>query len=191
MSYDFSTFKKRLNEAKDWLLQELSRVRTGRATPALFDGVRVASYGAQVPINNIAGVTVEDARTIRIAPWEKDQIRAIESAIASANLGVSVIVDDQGVRVIFPELTAERRESLLKIVKSKHEDARVSVRTARDEVWEDIQKKERSGEIPEDDKFRLKDEMQENVDETNKSLDASVETKKERNFGLSRNFTDL
>ncbi|MAG12578.1 ribosome recycling factor [bacterium] len=178
MSYDFSTFKKRLNEAKDWLLQELSRVRTGRATPALFDGVRVASYGAQVPINNIAGVTVEDARTIRIAPWEKDQIRAIESAIASANLGVSVIVDDQGVRVIFPELTAERRESLLKIVKSKHEDARVSVRTARDEVWEDIQKKERSGEIPEDDKFRLKDEMQENVDETNKSLDASVERKK-------------
>jgi len=175
--YDFSSFKKRLDEAKDWLSQELSHVRTGRATPTLLDGVKVASYGAQVPINNIAGITVENAKAIRIAPWDKDQIRAIEVAITDANLGVSVTVDDQGVRVIFPELTTERRELLGKVVKSKHEDARVSVRTARDETWEDIQKKEHTGDISEDDKFRLKDEMQKSVDEVNKAFEEMVERK--------------
>jgi len=177
MLYDFSIFKKRIADVEEWFADELSRVRTGRATPMLLDSVRVASYGSKVPINTVASVTVEDAKTIRISPWEKDNIRAIEVAITDANLGISTAVDDQGVRVIFPDLTTERREALMKIVNGKHEEARISARKARDEVWDDIQKKERAGEIPEDDKFRLKDEMQKVVDEANKKLEGMVERK--------------
>jgi len=182
MPYDFSGLKKRIADVEEWFSQELSRVRTGRATPTLLDSVRVSSYGAMVPVNNIAGVTVEDAKTVRITPWEKDNIRAIEIAITDANLGISISVDDQGVRVIFPVLTSERRDALMKIVKNKHEESRISLRTARDETWEDIQKKERDGDVSEDDKFRLKYEMQKLVDEANKKLDEMVEKKEKEIF---------
>ncbi len=179
MSYDFSIFKKRIAEVEGWLTKELSHIRTGRATPSILDSVRIESYGAAMPISHVAGVIVEDAKTIRITPWDKGHIKAIEKAIGSEGLGVSVAVDDQGVRVIFPELTSERRVALMKVVHSKHEEARVSARAARDEVWDDIQKKEREGKIPEDDKFRFKDEMQKTVDDSNKKFDDMV-ARKER-----------
>lgn len=177
MAYDFSSLKARRTEVEEWLGKELSAIRTGRATPSILDGVKIDSYGAQVPINHAAGVTIEDAKTLRITPWDKGQIKDIEGAINSADLGLSVAADDSGIRVIFPELTADRRDQLVKVLKSKIEEAKVSLRGIRDEVWGDIQKKEKDGEITEDDKFRFKDEMQKLIDEGTKTFDEMGERK--------------
>jgi len=177
MSYDFSELKEKVRETKEWLARELSAVRTGRATPAILDNIKVDSYGAKVPVNHIAGITIEDAKTLRVAPWDKSQVSEVEKAINDAGLGVSVNSDEQGVRVGFPELTSERRDSLRKVVNAKHEEARVSLRSTRDDIWSDIQKKERSDEVSEDEKFRLKEEMQKIVDEANKELDETIERK--------------
>lgn len=171
MRYDISTFETRTKEIREWLQRELSGVRTGRATPELFEGVRVESYGTQVPISHMAGVTIDDARTIRITPWDKGQIRDVERALNTANLGVSVIVDDQGIRVAFPELTGERRVALTKLAKGKAEEARISLRKARDEAWSDVQEKEKEGALSEDEKFKAKDELQKSIDGANAAID--------------------
>jgi len=177
--YDFSQIKTRLDEIKEWLKKELSSVHTGRATPALLDNIMIDSYGIKTAIPHVAAVSVEDARTLRVAPWDKGQIKDIESAITKADLGISASSDDSGIRVFFPELTAERRTTLTKVVKEKLEEARISIRKERDEVWSDIQGKEKAGDMSEDDKFRGKDDLQKIVDEVNKNLEEVAE-KKER-----------
>lgn len=171
MAYDFKPFEKRIAEIADRLGKELSGVRTGRATPAILDGIQVESYGTRMPLNQVANIAVEDARTLRVAPWDASVSKEIEKAITVANLGLSIGVDEKGVRVSFPELTSERRVGLLKLAKEKVEDSRTALRVARDEVWSDIQKLEREGAMPEDDKFRSKDEMQKRVDAANKAFD--------------------
>ncbi len=180
MAYDFTAFKKGLLTVEEWLSNEYLTVRTGRATPAILDSVWLESYGARTPIKHVASISIEDARTIRVSPWDKAQIKAIEKAIAEANLGLGTSSDSQGVRVFFPELTAERRTALMKVVREKLEHARVSVRSERDEIWSDLQEKERDGEIAEDEKFRLKEEMQKFVDSTNSKLEEmSIRKEKE------------
>jgi len=171
MAYDFKGFDKKIAEVVAHAQKELSGVRTGRAAPAILDTILVESYGSRVAINTIASVSVEDARTLRVAPWDASLGKEIEKAITQANLGLSVAMDERGVRVAFPELTAERRQSLIKVAKEKIEDCRTRLRLARDEVWDDIQKKEKEGAMPEDDKFRAKDEMQKRVDAANKQFD--------------------
>ena len=160
MAYNFSELKKKTNEVKERLLKEYQSVRTGRATPALLDSVRVSSYGATIAINQIAAISVEDAKTLRVSPWDASQVKEIEKAVTDAGLGVPVSSDDKGVRVSFPELTSERRAQLLKVVKDKLEQARISLRVLRDDTWEDIQKREKSKEFGEDEKFRYKEEME-------------------------------
>ena len=155
----------------------MSGIRTGRATPTLLDGVQVEAYGARMPISQVASLSTEDARTLRITPWDASQTKEIERAITLANLGVSSAVDDKGLRVFFPELTSERREQLLKISKQKLEEARVALRGERDKVWSDIQAKEKDGKLSEDEKFRAKDEMQKLIDEGNKKLEELAERK--------------
>ena len=167
MAYNFTSFKNRIGDIADWLAKEYLSVRTGRATPLLLDGVMIDSYGSKQPVKHVAAINTEDARTIRVVPWDKGQMKAIETAISSANLGVSVSPDSSGIRVIFPELTEERRKQLTKVVKDKLEDARISLRKEREEVWNDIQKEEKEGRMSEDDKFRGKDELQKLVDEGN------------------------
>lgn len=169
--YDFKTFTTKVNEVEEWLRKEYQGLRTGRAAPALLDGIQVESYGARMPLNQVASITVEDARTLRVAPWDTSQVKEIEKAITNANLGVGVSADEKGVRATFPELTSERRDSLIKIAKDKLEDARQSIRGSREETWSDIQKQEREGEITEDEKYRFKDELQKHVDEVNKRLE--------------------
>ncbi len=171
MAYDFKPFEKKIAEAVERLTRDFAGVRTGRATPAILDGIMVESYGARVNIQNIASVGVEDARTLRISPWDSSMNKEIEKAIMLADLGLSTSVDDRGVRVSFPELTGERRLALIKIAKEKLEDARAHLRSEREEVWGDIQKQERDGEMSEDEKFRAKDEMQKRVDQGNAHLE--------------------
>lgn len=181
--YNFINFKSKLKNIEDWLKNELGQVRTGRATPSILDRIFVESYGSKVPVNQIASIAIEDAKSIRIIPWDKSQSKSIEKAIVAENLGVSVSVDEKGVRVFFPELTTESKTLLLKVAKEKTEQAKISVRTERDRVWTDIQQKEKEGEVGEDDKFRLKNEMQKIVDESNKNFESSFSKKEKEIMG--------
>jgi len=163
--------QKKLQEAKDWLQKEFANIRTGQASPALLDSVKVESYGSILPLNQVANVGVEDARTLRISPWDSSQVATIEQAIRDTDLGVSLATDSSGVRVIFPELTVERREQLLKLAKSKLEDARIAVRSTRDEAMKQIDKSEKSGDISEDEKYSQKETTQATVDTINNELE--------------------
>ncbi len=169
--------KKRFSEIIEWLEKEFSAIRTGQATPTLLDSIRVESYGAFLPFNQVGSVGVEDARTLRISPWDATQVKAVERAISDANLGLSVMTDSSGVRVIFPELTGERRQQLIKFAKTKLEDARVSVKAVRDEVMKGIDAAEKAGEMSQDDKFSQKEEAQKIVDATNRALEARFSEK--------------
>jgi len=179
MAYNFSQLKQSIATTEDWLKKEFSGIRTGRANPAILDGVKVESYGSFMPINQLANVSVADARMLVISPWDSSQVKAIEKAIIDSGLGLSVNVDDKGIRVIFPELTSDRRAGLLKIAKQKLEDARVTLRTERERVIKDIDKQEKEGVMSEDEKFRLKAELQKMLDESGRNLEGMF-GKKER-----------
>jgi ribosome recycling factor len=172
MAYNTTNFKQELKKVEDWLSKEYSQVHTGRATPMVLDSVLVESYGSKMPIKNVAGISIEDPKTLRIAPWDKNQIKDIESSIQAANLGLSIVSDSDGVRVIFPMLTTENRARLVNVLKEKLEDARISVRKERgDEI-------NKTGDLSEDEQKRAKDDIQKCVDESNKNLEA-IFTKKE------------
>ncbi len=177
MPYDYKNFDAKIAGAKEWLAKEFRAVRTGRANPSILDGIQVSAYGSMMPLKQVAQIGVEDARTIRISPYDPSTAKDIERAVAAANLGVGTGADSSGVRITFPELTGERRQELIKMAKTKLEDARTAVRVARDEVWKDVQEKERVGTLTEDDKFSLKEELQKRVDKANDELQAAFEAK--------------
>jgi len=179
MAYDFSAFDKKAAAAQEWLGKEYSGLRTGRAAPAILDGVQVSAYGSLMPLKQVANVGVEDPRTLRVTAYDASIIKDIEKGIGAANLGVGVVADGAGLRVMFPELTADRREQLVKAAKQKLEEARTAVRVARDECWKDIQAKEEEGGMGEDEKFRLKDDLQKRVDAVNDALEKAFDRKEE------------
>ena len=170
MAYDFKALDGKLAGAKDWLQREYQGLRTGRAAPAILDSISVQAYGSMMPLKQVATIGIEDARSLRVQAFDPSIIKDIERAISQADLGVGIGSDASGVRVTFPELTSERREQLIKLAKSKLEDARTTVRLGRDETWKDIQDQEKEGTLTEDDKFRLKEEMQKKVDAANEEL---------------------
>lgn len=171
MSYNTQNFIIELKKIEEWLSKEYSSVHTGRATPMILDSISVESYGSRMPIKNVASVTVEDSKTLRVSPWDKTQIKGIEIAISEANLGLSVLSDGEGVRVIFPMLTTENRAKLVKILKEKLEEARISVRKTRQAEIEGLDG------LPEDEEKRAKDEIQKRVDEANSNLEAIFDKK--------------
>jgi ribosome recycling factor len=177
MAYDFTGFNRAADLTIEWLKREFSGIRTGRAAPAILDNVSVSAYGSKVPINQVATISVEGPKSLRIIPWDKNVSKDIDSAIRESNLGVSVSIDDQGLRVSFPELTSERRTMLTKLAKEKYEESRITLRGERERVLADIDKKEKAGEMSEDDKFRHRAELQKKVDETNNTLEALFEKK--------------
>jgi ribosome recycling factor len=171
MAYNFQPFKSASEATLAWMQKEYAALRTGRSTPQILDGIQVDSYGSKMPINQLANISIEDARTLRIAPWDKTVSKSIDTAIRESNLGLSVALDDQGLRVSFPELTADRRTSLAKVAKQKLEEARIRVRTEREKVHSDLEKQEKLGLLSKDDTFRGKTELQKLVDEVNKKLE--------------------
>lgn len=177
MVYNFSKFNERVKEIHAWLAKELGGLRSGRAAPAALDGVLVESYGSQMPIKHLASIALEDARTLRVSPFDASASKNIEKAITAANLGLSVSADEIGVRVHFPELTSERRAALVKVAKEKLEAARVSVRKIRDEALRDIEQKEKEGGMGEDEKFRLKKELDKLSEAENQKLAEAFERK--------------
>jgi ribosome recycling factor len=172
MAYNFSVLKTHISELQEWLKNEFGTIRTGRATPSILDKVAVEAYGNMSPINQVASIAIEGARSLRIVPWDQSQVKAIEKAILVSNLGLSVAVDDKGLRVNFPDLTTETRMQFVKLSKQKLEEARKTLRRHREDCWEDIQAKEKEGGMGEDEKFRLKNEMQKMIDDTNGALEA-------------------
>ncbi|MES2213212.1 MAG: ribosome recycling factor [Patescibacteria group bacterium] len=171
MAYNFSPLKQSIKDIEEWLKREYTTIRTGRATPAILDGVHVEAYGSDMTITQLANISVEDARMLRVAPWDMSTVKAIEKGIVASDLGLSVAVDDKGIRVMFPDLTSDRRVALVKIAKQKLEDARVTLRTEREKTIKEIERQEKEGEISEDEKFRLKTELQKMVDDTSRTLE--------------------
>lgn len=170
MAYDFSPLKAKIQETEEWLVRELSGVRTGRATPTLLDGVKAEAYGTRTPLRDIAAIAVEDARTIRIVPWDKELLKPIEKSIVEADLGVGVGSDDQGIRVSFPELTSERRVQLSKIAGDRTEQAKVTLRSHRTDAMKALDASEKEGGIGKDEVARLKTEVQKLIDMGNDTL---------------------
>lgn len=177
MSYNFSNFKSSLKKVEEFLSKEYSQLNIGRASPMVLDGVSVSSYGSYMPLKNVANISIEDPKTLRIAPWDKSQIKEIEKAIMAANIGLSLATDDMGIRVIFPQLTTETRQSLVKVLKEKLEESRITVRRERETVLNDI------STLTEDEKFRAKEELQKIIDETNANLESIFEKKETEVLG--------
>lgn len=172
-----SNIESKLKEVVVWLQKEYAGIRTGQASPGLLDSIKVLSYGALVPLNQVGNVSVEDAKTLRVNVWDASVVAAVEQGIREADIGVSLATDSSGMRVIFPDLTAERRTQLLKLAKSKLEDARITVRGVRDDVMKQIDKEEKDGDISEDEKFTQKDSVQTVVDKINNELEALFQKK--------------
>jgi len=183
MQYDFSSFTQRASEIGDWLHKEYLTIRSGQATPSLLDGVSIDVYGTRTQIFHIASIAVLNARTLLITPWDRSQIGAIESAIAAANLGVGTAPSEASIKVSFPELSGDRRVQLGKVIGEKLETARVSLRKAREEAWDNIQKNEKTGSMSEDEKFRSKEELEKKVKEVNSKLDEIAEKKRKEMEG--------
>lgn len=183
MNYDFSKIKSEGDRIKERFKQEIAALRTGRASPVLVEDLLVDSYGSKTPLKHVASITAEDARTLRITPWDASVVKSIESAIVASNLGIQPIADKQSIRLTMPGLTEERRKTLTKTLSQKLEESRISLRQERDRIWKDIQEKERTGEIPEDFKFRFKDELQKIVDKTSQDLEDSAKKKEQEIMG--------
>jgi ribosome recycling factor len=177
VTYNFGTFKAALEGTLGWLQKEYSGIRTGRATPSILDTVQVNAYGSKMPINQVASVNVEGPKSLRISPWDKPLAKDIDVAIRESNLGVSVSIDDAGLRVSFPDLTSERRQMLIRLAKDKLEEARIRTRGEREKVLGDLERRQKAGEISEDEKFRLKNELQKLVEESNKKLEELFDRK--------------
>ncbi|MFA4817159.1 MAG: ribosome recycling factor [Parcubacteria group bacterium] len=158
--------------------EELNQLRTGRASTALVENILVDYYGAKSPMKQVASITIPEPRTIVISPWDKGSLVGIESAIRESQLNLNPMNDGNVVRINIPQLTEDRRKELVKVLNQKAEEARISIRKHREDVWEEIQEMEKSGKIGEDDKFSGKDKLQEVVDGYN-SVVEDIRKKKE------------
>jgi ribosome recycling factor len=165
------TTEQKMNKSIEALKTDLGKIRTGRAHTGLLDHVQVDYYGSPVPISQVANVTLVDARTIGVQPWEKPMVGKVEKAIRDADLGLNPATQGDMIRVPMPILTEERRRDLIKVVKSEGETAKVSVRNLRrdaNNVLKDALKKK---EIPEDDERRTQDDIQKLTDKAVAEID--------------------
>ena len=161
----------RMQKAIDVLKKDLSRIRTGRATPALLDGVMVDYYGSMLPVNQVANVSVPDARMIVIQPWEKNMLPVIEKAIQTSDLGLNPQSDGNMLRLPIPPLSEERRKDLFKNCKKIGEDSKVGIRNVRRDSNEKLKKAEKDKDITQDDEKKALDEIQKLTDKFIKNVD--------------------
>lgn len=167
----------KMKKAIEVVETELSQLRTGKASVALLDPVRVNAYGSDVPIKQVASITTPDAKTISIQPWDKNLIPAIEKAIMAANLGLTPINDGKIIRINIPPLTEERRKELVKVAHKIAEEGRVAVRNVRRHINDEIKKLEKEHKISEDDRFKYTEKIQELTDKSIENIDAILKKK--------------
>jgi ribosome recycling factor len=166
----------RMQKAVDFLEESLANIRAGKASVNVLNGVFVDYYGSQTPVSGVASVTVPDAKTILIQPWDKNMIRPIEKAIIDSNIGLTPSNNGESIRLSMPPLTEERRKELVKQSKAEAENARISLRNARRDAVEAFKKAVKDG-MPEDEGKDGEAQVQKIVEKFNKSIDASFEKK--------------
>ncbi len=166
----------KMQKSLSFLQESLLNIRAGKANVNMLNGITVESYGAEMPVNQVASVTVPDAKTVLIQPWDKNVIAAIEKAIINANLGVTPSNNGESIRLNIPPLTEERRKQLVKQVKTEGENAKVSIRTARRDAVEAFKKAQKEG-MPEDMAKDGENEAQKLTDKYNKLIDAELDKK--------------
>ncbi len=171
--------KPELDRIVEYYKGELSKIRTGRASPSLVEDLQVECYGQSLPLKQLATISLGDSRSILIQPWDKSILSAIDKTISSSNLNLNPIADGDKIRIQLPPMTEENRKNFVKILKEKMEECRVSIRRWREKAWEEIQEGFKKGEIREDDKFRGKDELQKLIDEYNEKIEEMGEKKEE------------
>ena len=152
--------KDKMHKAVVHLQEEFGAVRTGRATPALVDKLRVDYYGSEVPLQQLAGFSVPEPRVLVIAPYDKGAVKAIEKAINQSDLGVNPSNDGTVIRLTFPELTADRRKGLVKVVKTRAEEGRVAVRNVRRHIRQELEQTEKDGDLSRDELDRIEKDLE-------------------------------
>jgi len=174
-----ASVKQNMDKAVEHVRREFSSIRTGRASTALLDGISVDYYGSTAPLNQIANLSVPDAKLLLITPYDKGGLGSIEKAILKSDLGLTPNNDGKVIRIPIPELTEERRKDLVKVVKRLAEDSRVSIRNIRREANDQVKKAEKNGEVPEDESHRIRDEVQKVTDGYVKKIDDVLKAKEE------------
>ena len=169
-------FEEKMQNAYDFLINDYQTKRAGRANPHVLDKLKVDYYGTPTPIQQVGNITVPEARMIQIAPWEKSLIREIEKAIMASDIGITPSNDGSVIRLVFPELTEERRKDLVKDVKKKGEEAKVAVRNIRREANDSFKKLAKT-EVSEDEIKDLEDSAQKLTDKFIKDIDKAIEEK--------------
>ena len=167
----------KMEKSVDAFKGELSKVRTGRASLALLDGINVDAYGSEMPLNQVATLTIPESRLIAIQPWDPQVIGSIEKAILKSDIGLTPVNDGKIIRLNIPQLTEERRKELVKQVKKIAEEFRVAVRNVRREAIDSLKKMKKDKEISEDDLFKLQDEAQSETDSYIAQIDDITATK--------------
>jgi ribosome recycling factor len=164
------------DKAIEHLVFELNKIRAGKASPAILNGLMVDYYGSPTPLNQVANVTTPDARTVSVQPWEKKMLAAIERAIFEANLGITPMNDGEVVRLMIPPMSEERRVTMVKQAKHAGEESKVAIRNHRHKIMDFIKKKVKDG-FPEDMGKRKEDEVQKTIDAFMVKIDKMLETK--------------
>lgn len=171
------TTKEKMNKTVSVLKQELSSLRAGRANPQVLDRITVDAYGQPMPINQLANISIPEARLLIIAPWDGKMISAIEKAIQKSDVGINPANDGKVIRLVFPELTEERRKDLVKTVKKRGEDSKVAIRAIRRDGIEQIKKQKKDGDLTEDDQKRLEEKAQKLTDDFIREIDQILTAK--------------
>ena len=166
-----------MNKTLDNLAGEYDTIRAGRANPRVLDRIRVDYYGSPTPIQQVGNVSVPEPRTLLIQPWDKTQLKAIEKAILTSDLGINPTNDGSVIRLSFPELTEERRKDLAKEVKKKGENAKVAIRNIRRDANDTFKKQEKANEISEDDLEEVTDKIQKLTDKMIEKVDKAIDSK--------------
>ncbi len=177
MSEVLDTASKKMDKAIDSFRKDLDRVRTGRATPALLDGITVDYYGSSMPLNQVASISVPESRLLTIQPWDANILPDIEKAVLKSELGLTPANDGKIIRISVPPLTEERRKDLVKLVKKMAEEARVAIRNVRRDAIEKLKAKKKNKELSEDEMYKLQDKVQEITDEHIKEVDKILSEK--------------
>jgi len=167
----------RMKKAIEFTLHEFGTIHTGKASPAMVEGVMVEAYGSMMRLKECAAISTPDPRLIQVQPWDKGLIRAVEKALQQANLGINPVVDGGLIRMPLPDLSKERRLEFVKVANKLAEEGRVNVRHARREAMENVKKAQKDGKIPEDEVKRLEKDIQTATDKTIKDIDSSLAAK--------------
>ena len=177
MQEKLNYYEEKMNKSLEVLQDEYASIRAGRANPHVLDKIRVDYYGTPTPIQQVGNVSVPEARMIVIQPWEKNLLKVIEKAILTSDLGINPTNDGTVIRLVFPELTEERRKQLAKDVKKKGEAAKVAMRNVRRDANDSFKKMEKAGELSEDDLELAMDKIQKMIDKMTEKVDKAVEVK--------------